>query len=119
MPEVSKEQISFLKAVLTSQLLLEANEELVLTKQYRNDLKQQINRVNRMLESIVRESFDTIYSTDPEMTTNILNKIDSIIGKVSKFDVDELVIVDSVINKYIDNKKWFLDHAESEFLNID
>ena len=44
MPEVSKEQISFLKAILTSQLLLEANEELVLTTQYNNSLKQQIIR---------------------------------------------------------------------------
>ena len=117
--EVSKEQISFLKAVLTSQLLLEANEELVLTTRYNNALKQQINRVNRMLEPIVRENFDSVYNTDPEMATNILNKIDSIINKVANLDIDELVIVDAVVNKYLDNKEWFLKHAESEFLRID
>jgi len=119
MPEVSKEQISFLKAILTSQLLLEANEELVLTTQYNNSLKQQINRVNSMLEPIVRANFDVIYYTDPVMTTNILNRVDSIIKKVSKFDVDELSLVDSVIDKYIENKKWFLEHAESDFLSLD
>ena len=119
MPEVSKEQISFFKAVLMSQLLLEANEELSLTTAYNNALKQQINRVNRMLEPIVRANFDVIYHTDPEMTTNILNKVESLIGKISKFDIDELVIVDSVIDKYINNKKWFLGHAEAEFLKLD
>ena len=56
--EVSKETISYLKSVLTSQLLLEANEELVLTNRYKGSLKQQINRVNGMLEPIVREEFD-------------------------------------------------------------
>ena len=72
---VSKETISYLKSVLTSQLLLEANEELVLTNRYKGSLKQQINRVNSMLEPIVREEFDSVYQADPEMTTNILNKI--------------------------------------------
>ena len=53
------------------------------------------------------------------MTTDILNRIDSIIKKVSSFDIDELSLVDSVIDKYIENKKWFLEHAESDFLNLD
>ena len=48
---VSKETISYLKSVLTSQLLLEANEELVLTNRYKGSLKQQVNRVNGMLEA--------------------------------------------------------------------
>ena len=39
--EVSKETISYLKSVLTSQLLLEANEELVLTNRYKGSLKQE------------------------------------------------------------------------------
>ena len=116
---VSKETISYLKTVLTSQLLLEANEELVLTNRYRGSLKQQINRVNSMLEPIVREEFDSVYQADPEMTTNILNKIDSILNKVASLDIDELVIVGSVIDKYLENKEWFLKHAESEFLRID
>ncbi len=117
--EVSKETISYLKAVLTSQLLLEANEELVLTNRYKGSLKQQINRTNKMLETVVREEFDSVYASDPEMCTNILNKIDSILDKVSKLDLDEIVIVDSVIDKYLDNKEWFLSHAEAEFLRID
>ena len=117
--EVSKETISYLKSVITSQLLLEANEELVLTNKYRGSLKQQINRTNKMLEVIVREEFDSVYDADGEMTTNILNKIDSIVGKIASLDIDELVIVDSVINKYLDNKEWFLKHAEAEFLRID
>lgn len=116
---VSKEVISYLKSILTSQLLLEANEELTLTNRYKGSLKQQINRVNTMLDIVVKEEFDSVYNSDPEMCTNILNKIDAIINRITKLDIDELVLVDSIIVKYIDNKEWFLKHAEAEFLKLD
>lgn len=113
---VSKETISYLKSVLTSQLLLEANEELVLTNRYKGSLKQQINRVNGMLEPIVREEFDSVYQSDPEMTTNILNKIDSVVSTISKLDLDELVIVEGLLSDYEANKEEYLKNAQA---NID
>ena len=113
---VSKETISYLKSVLTSQLLLEANEELVLTNRYKGSLKQQINRTNKMLEVIVREEFDSVYAADGEMTTNILNKIDSVISVISKLDLDELVIVEGLLSDYETNKEEYLKNAQA---NID
>ena len=115
---ISKEAISFLKSVLTSQLLLEANEELVLTNRYKGALKQQINRVNSMLEPIVREEFDSIYKSDPEMTTDILNKIDSIISIISKSDLDELVIIEGILNEYNINKEEYLKIAQDRIDEI-
>ena len=114
--EISKETLSYLKSVLTSQLLLEANEELVLTNRYKGNLKQQINRVNKMLEVIVREEFDSVYAADNEMTTNILNKIDSVISTISKLDLDELVIVEGLLSDYETNKEEYLKNAQA---NID
>ena len=116
--EVSKETISYLKSVLTSQLLLEANEELVLTNRYKGSLKQQINRVNKMLEVIVREEFDSVYQSDPEMTTNILNKIDSVISTISKLDLDELVIVEGILSDYDTNKEEYLKNAQAQIDEI-
>ncbi len=115
---VSKETISYLKSVLTSQLLLEANEELVLTNRYKGSLKQQINRVNGMLEPIVREEFDSVYQSDPEMTTNILNKIDSVISTISKLDLDELVIVEGLLSDYEVNKEEYLKNAQAQIDEI-
>ena len=111
---VSKEVISYLKSVLTSQLLLEANEELVLTNRYRSSLKQQINRLNGMLEVIVREEFDSVYDADPEMTTNILNKMDNVINTISKMDLDELVIIEGILSDYSDNKEEYLKDAQAK-----
>ena len=117
--KITAEQITYLKSVILSQLLLEANESLVNTTVYKQSLKQQINRMNGILEPIVRQEFDGIYKSDPEMTTNILNKIDSIVGKIASYQIEELVILEAVVDKYENNKEWFLEYAASDFLKID
>ena len=112
-------QLNYLKTVLLSQLLLEANECLRLNKQYKQNVKQQINKLNTMLEEVVREEFNTVYDTDPQMVTNILNKIEELIDKIKGSSIDELIMINSVVDKYQENKDWFKEHAEAEFLKID
>ena len=63
-------QLNYLKSVLLSQLLLEANDQLKMTKQYKLNVKNQINKLDVMLEDVVREEFNTVYDTDPQMVTN-------------------------------------------------
>ena len=116
---MSEMQLNYLKTVLLSQLLLEANEGLRLTKQYKQNIKQQINKLNQMLEEVVRQEFDTVYDTDPQMVTNILNKVEEIIDKIKGSSIDELVMINAVVDKYQDNKEWFKEYAEAEFLKID
>jgi hypothetical protein len=112
-------QLNYLKTVLLSQLLLEANEGLRLTTQYKQNVKQQINKLNTMLEETVREEFNSLYNTDPQMVTNILNKIEDLVDKIKGSSIDELVMIGAVIDKYQDNKEWFLANAEAEFLRIE
>ena len=116
--KITAEQITYLKSIILSQLLLEANESLVNTNVYKQSLKQQINRMNGILEPIVRQEFDGVYNSEPEMTTNILNKIDSIVGKIASYQIEELVILEAVVDKYENNKEWFLEHTASDFLKI-
>ena len=94
---MNETQLNYLKMVLISQLLLESNEQLRLTKQFKLDIKNQINKLNVMLENVVRKEFDTIYSTDPEMVTNILNKIENLIDKIKGSSIDELILIDAVV----------------------
>jgi hypothetical protein len=112
-------QLNYLKSVLISQLLLEANESLRLTTQYKLNVKQQINKLNVMLEDTVREEYNNLYNTDPEMVTNILNKIEGLMDKIKGSSIDELVMIEAVIDKYQDNKEWFIEHANAEFLKLD
>ena len=112
-------QLEYLKSVLLAQLLLEANESLIFTTQYRQTIKNLINRLNKELEQVVFEEYTKIYKTEPEITTNILNSIESIITKLQTSTIDELVMIDAVIDKYKQNKEWFLENSETEFLRID
>lgn len=112
-------QLHYLKTVLISQLLLEANDQLKMTTQYKLNVKQQINRLNVMLEDIVKDEFNNLYNTDPEMVTNILNKIEELVGKIKGSSIDELVMLNAIVDKYQENKEWFKEHANAEFLKIE
>ena len=112
-------QQEYLKSVLLSQLLLEANESLFFTTQYKQQIKHKVNSLNKDLEETVRNEYKIIYNTDPETTTNILNSIENIISKLQTSSLDELVFINSVIDKYKENKEWFNEHGETEFLKLD
>lgn len=117
--EVNTIQLEYLKSVLLSQLLLEANESLFFTTQYKQQIKHKINSLNKDLEEVVRLEYQKVYETSPETTTNILRSIENIINKLQKSTIDELVMIDAVIDKYKDNKEWFVKHAEAEFLKLE
>ena len=112
-------QLEYLKSVLLAQLLLEANESLFFTTQYKQTIKNLINRLNKELEQIVFLEYKKVYNTDPEMTTNILRSIEDIVSKLQTSTIDELVMINTVIDKYKDNKEWFLEYGNAEFLRID
>ena len=117
--EVNAIQLEYLKSVLLSQLLLEANESLFFTTQYKQQIKHKINSLNKDLEEVVRNEYQKVYETSPETTTNILRSIENIIEKLQKASIDELVMIDSVIDKYKQNKEWFVEHAEADFLRLE
>ena len=117
--EVNAIQLEYLKSVLLSQLLLEANESLFFTTQYKQQIKHKINSLNKDLEEVVRNEYQKVYETSPETTTNILRSIENIIEKLQKASIDELVMINSVIDKYKQNKEWFVEHAEADFLRLE
>lgn len=112
-------QQEYLKSVILSQLLLESNESLFFTQQYKQQIKHKINSLNKDLEETVRKEYSIIYNTDPETTTNILNSIESIVKKLQTSSIDELVFINAVIDKYKENKEWFKTYGETEFLKLD
>ena len=112
-------QLEYLKQVILSQLLLECNENLRFTVQYKQQIKNRINSLNKDLESVVFEEYTKVYKTDPEMTTNILNAIESLVVKLTTSTLDELIMINAVVDKYNDNKEWFKEYAEAEFLKIE
>lgn len=112
-------QLDYLKVVLLGQLTIEAIEDLRGTIKYRQEVKNVGNRFNKMLNEYVNEDFNTIYNNNEEMTMNVMRKINALIEKIATSDIDELVMIDSVIDKYKENKEWFVEHASADFLKLD
>lgn len=112
-------QLEYLKSIILGQLLLEANDNLKFTTQYRQSLKNRINSLNKDLESIVSQEYIKMHKADPEMLLNIERKIESLVHKLATKTIDELVMLEAIIEKYETNKEWFKEYAESEFLKLE
>lgn len=114
-----KLELNYLKSVLLSQLLIESNEGLKHTPFFKQQLKQAINKCNTECERVYNKHYDEIYSNSPEMATNVLNKLDDLMTKLTTSTIDELIMIDAVIDKYNENKEWFMQHANAEFLRLE
>ena len=112
-------QLDYLKVVILGQLTIEAIENLKGTTKYRQDVKFLGNRFVNMLEEYVNEDFNTVYNNNEEMTMNVMRKITELINKIATSDIDDLVMIDAVIDKYNENREWFVEHASADFLKLD
>ncbi len=112
-------EMDYLKVVLLGQLTIEAIENLEGTVKYKRNVKNQGNKFVKMLEDYVKEDYNSVYLNNEEMTTNVLRKIDDLVNKIKEADVDELVMLDDIIDRYKNNKKWFADNVPINFLKID
>jgi hypothetical protein len=112
-------QLDYLKVVLLGQLTIEAIDSLRGTTKYRQEIKNVGNRFSKMLENYVNEDFNTVYNNNEEMTMNVMRKITELINKIATSDVDDLVMIDAVIDKYNNNKEWFVEHTSADFLKLD
>ncbi len=100
---------------MLSQLLLEANDELIGSKAFKQNVKLQVNKTSKMLESIYQEGYNIVYHNNPEMCTNVLNKIDGLIHKIKTASIDELVMIDAVVDNYFKNKDELIKTQTAEF----
>ena len=112
-------QLDYLKVVLLGQLTIEAIDNLRGTTKYRQEVKNVGNRFNKMLEDYVNEDFNTVYNNNEEMTMNVMRNITELINKIATSDIDDLVMIDAVIDKYNENREWFVEHASADFLKLD
>ena len=116
---INDRHLNYLKSVLISQLLLEANDELQGSKGFRQNVKHQVNKTSKILEAEYQQGFNVIYNNNPEMCTNILNKIDGLIHKIKTASIDELVMIDALVDNYFKNKDELIETQTAEFNKID
>ena len=116
---ITPKHLNYLKCVLISQLLLEANDELKGSVGFKQNVKLQVNKTSKLLEEIYQEGFNTVYGNNPEMCTNVLNKIDSLIHSIKTASIDELVMIEALVKQYKENKDEINKTQITEFTKLD
>jgi len=115
---ITHRHLNYLKCVLISQLLLEANDDLKGSVGFKQNVKLQVNKTSKLLEGIYQEGFNTVYNNNPEMCTNVLNKIDSLTHKIKVATIDELVMIDALVDNYFQNKEEHNKNQTAEFTKL-
>jgi len=59
-----------------------------------------------------------MYDNDPQMVTNILNKIESLVDTLKNASIEDLIIIESIVDKYNNNKDHFRKTEEVSFNKI-
>jgi len=116
---ISDKHLNYLKCVLISQLLLEANDDLKGSKAFKQNVKYQVSKTNQILEQVYQEGFNTVYHNNPEMCINVLNKIDKLIHKIKTATIDELIMIDALVDQYFNNKEEINETQTAEFTKIE
>jgi len=116
---INNRHLNYLKSVLISQLLLEADDELQGSKGFRQNVKHQVNKTSKILEAEYQQGFNIIYNNNPEMCTNVLNKIDGLIHKIKTASIDELVMIDALVDNYFKNKDELIETQTTQFNKLD
>jgi len=60
-----------------------------------------------------------MYDNDPEMVTNILNKIESLVDTLKTASIEDLIIIESIVEKYNNNKDQFRETEEVLFNKVE
>ena len=116
---ISDKHLNYLKCVLISQLLLEANDDLKGSKAFKQNVKYQVSKTNQILEQVYQEGFNKVYHNNPEMCINVLNKIDKLIHKIKTATIDELIMIDALVDQYFNSKEEINKTQTTEFTKID
>lgn len=111
-------KVDGLKVIIYSVLLNDAIDGVRGTSLYKQHIKQAGNNLSKMLDPFISQ-LDAIYDADPQMTINIQNEVDSLVEKLAKRDLVDLVMLNQIHDHYAKNPKDWQDLYELELTKID
>lgn len=106
-------QIDGLKVILYTVLLNDAIDGVRGTSLYRHKVKQVGNNLGKMLDPLVSQ-LDDIYDSDPKLTMNIQKELDSLVEKLAKRNLVDLVMLNQIHDHYAKNPKDWEGLLKSE-----
>lgn len=112
-------QLKILKVLFYGQLLLEANDDLEKTPFFKQKLKYSVKNASVEVEKQIKIQLEKVFGQSNEMTINMFQQIDSFIERVSGLGLDELPLVNGMLDKYIEDPKYWKEKMVVEFNRIE
>ncbi|TXG83239.1 MAG: hypothetical protein E6R13_04125 [Spirochaetes bacterium] len=108
----------YVKSLILSQLLIDANDDLEGTPFYDTRLKTDVKRLEKTLIKAINKQFMVIYNQNPELMHNIMRKVENLIAKLSSCQIDDLTMLETVLDNYLKDPEWFLNNVDPEFIPL-
>lgn len=106
-----------LKAVILSALLSDAIDDLRGSTLFKQSVKQQCNRLQKVIEPYVKQ-LDEVYDVNPELVTNVFREIELFLSKLGKMDLMDLVVLNQFFEHYQHNPAEWQDKFEMEMTKL-
>lgn len=91
-----------LKVIMLSMLLADAVYDLSGTTLFKNEVKQNANRLVKSIKPYIKQ-YDDVYKTDPTLAINLLNQVDALLNKIKTKSLVDLTMINQIHDHYKDN----------------
>ena len=108
----------YVKSLILSQLLLDANDDLEDTSFFDTRLKTDVKRLEKTLVKAINKQFLIIYRQNPDLMHNIMRKVDDLVSKLSTCEIDDLTMLETVVDNYLKDPDWFVNNVDPKFIPL-
>ena len=109
--------LKVLKVIVLASLMEDAIDDVRETHLYQKNIKNQCNKMVKMLEPHVAE-VDVIYSKGPEFTTNVMREVDELTTKMADLNVVDYVMMKQIYDTYSNDKENWQNLMNIEFQKL-
>lgn len=110
-------QLKILKAVIASEIAIEAIDDIKHTNLYVRGTKQQGNRFVKALLPAAKE-YDSIYAEDEQLTNDLTNELDELIKKIAAANVVDVAMLNQIADHYFANKAEWTNNFPLKFTQL-
>jgi hypothetical protein len=96
-----------MKRIITAQLLIEQNDELIQDNLDDKYIKSLMQKSNKHLERVVGKHYDNLYAANNVILHNITKSQDSVLSNLSKLNPEDMLVIDKFVKEFVENPEKY------------
>lgn len=115
---INDKQLSALKMLIYSELTTETVDEIKQTDLYNGKIKSHCKVLQTLLTPMLNKHIPTVYNVDPTLTTNLFQNVESLVTKIAKLNVVDIMMLNQIHDHYKKYPEDWRNLFEVEFNEI-